>query len=241
VFDVEELNKLYAPCCEHEHLHNLSASDDDIAKELADMVQAVYNETGLPKDGIFKKLVEYFANKLWNGTTTGFGEDLINVDFNTPDYNMLAALQKNVWQFSSAKNYQQLVQLSKALVDDDGKLRTFSDFKDAAKEVNDKFINQWLQAEYNLAVAGGQMAGKWVDIEANKDVLPLLEFDAVIDEQTTELCASLNGTVRPVDDAFWNTYYPPNHFNCRSTVRQVAGGTVTPVTKISYPEIPNDV
>lgn len=229
---------LYKPCCEHGELHNLSASADDIAKQLAAMVKQVYDETGLPTGDINKALVEYFATHLWNGTTKGFGDDLLTVDFNTPDYNMLAALEKNVWQFSSAKNYQQLVQLSKALVNDDGKLRTYSEFKDAAKEVNDKFIDQWLKAEYNLAVSGGQMAGKWVDIEENKSTLPLLEFDAVIDEQTTELCASLNGTIRPVDDAFWNTYYPPNHFNCRSTVRQIEGRAVTPQSKIPSADIP---
>jgi hypothetical protein len=45
---------------------------------------------------------------------------------------MLANLQTDVYHFSAAKNYQQLKSLTGALVDDDGKVRSFSDFKKAA-------------------------------------------------------------------------------------------------------------
>lgn len=117
------------------------------------------------------------------------------------------------------------------------KLREFAAFKEAAINITTDHMG-WLKTEYNTAVSGGQMAAKWVDIEKNKDILPLLQFDAVMDGQTTELCSGLNGVIRPVDDPFWNTYYPPNHFNCRSTVRQLRSGAVTDLNEIEYPEIP---
>lgn len=229
------LNELYAPCCEHNNLPQLAAGDDDLQKKIDAMVQQVYDETGLPKAELNKEITEYFANHLWNGVTDGYGSDLSGIDYNTPDYNMLESLQKNVWQFSAAKNYQQLVSLSKALVDDDGKLRTFAEFKRVASTINDQYINQWLRTEYDTAVGGAQMASKWTDIKENS-ATKLLEFDAVMDTHTSELCSSLNGVKKPVDDEFWNTYYPPNHFNCRSTVRQLNEGEETPTSKIVYPE-----
>ena len=41
-----------------------------------------------------------------------------------------------------------------------------------------------------------------------------------------------------MDDPFWNVYYPPNHFKCRSTVRQRSGTYTTPDHKIEQAEIP---
>jgi len=65
-----------------------------------------------------------------------------------------------------------------------------------------------------------------------------LQFDAVLDDRTTELCKSLDGVIRPVDDAFCDQYYPQNHFNCRSDVRQLRDGNITPIDQIAYPELP---
>lgn len=167
-----------------------------------------------------------------------YGKDVVEVDYDTPDFNMLAALRRNVSQFSAAKNYTMMRQLTDALLDNEGKLRTFEQFKEAAFRITDDHTDRFLKAEYELAVAGGQMAGKWVDIEANKKVLPLLQFDAVMDTQTTALCRSLDGTILPVGHAFWNRFYPPNHWGCRSTVRQLSSGVVTPANKIPSADIP---
>jgi SPP1 gp7 family putative phage head morphogenesis protein len=43
-----------------------------------------------------------------------------------------------------------------------------------------------------------------------------LEYSAILDSRTTEICEELDGHVHPADDDFWSTYAPPNHFNCRS-------------------------
>jgi SPP1 gp7 family putative phage head morphogenesis protein len=234
----DELNMLYQPCCHVASLPNLAA-EDDFTSSLLNMIQQVWKDKGMPEGSINKEVTTEFAKRLFNGVQEGFGQKITDLDYTTPDWNMLTALQRNVWQFSAAKNYTQLRELSNALIGDDGKLRTYQQFKQAAFEINDKHINQYLKAEYNLAVAGGQMAGKWVDIESNADTLPYLEFDAVIDGQTTELCRSLNGTVLPIDHPFWKTYYPPNHFFCRSTVRQRPHGPATPAHSIPSADIPD--
>lgn len=43
-----------------------------------------------------------------------------------------------------------------------------------------------------------------------------LEYSAIMDDRTTEICSSLNGDIYPVDDEVWATFTPPNHYNCRS-------------------------
>lgn len=201
------------------------------------MLKNVWNEKGIPGGTIDKDVTSAIAQHLWDGVASGYGKDIVSVDFESTDWNMLAALQRNVWHFSAAKNYTQLRDLSNALLDDEGKLRSFRDFKNAAFEINDKHINQHLKTEYNLAVAGGQMSAKWVDIEDTKHIFPYLEFDAVIDKQTSDKCRQLNGTLLPVDHPFWDIYYPPNHFNCRSTVRKRSSGV--PTANIPGADIPD--
>ncbi|MEM7734435.1 MAG: phage minor head protein [Deinococcota bacterium] len=67
---------------------------------------------------------------------------------------------------------------------------------------------------------------------------PFWLYDAVIDEDTSDICRNLNGTLLPATDSFWQTRYPPNHFRCRSTIRSLTareaearGITETPTTQ----------
>lgn len=43
-----------------------------------------------------------------------------------------------------------------------------------------------------------------------------LQFVAVLDSRTTEICESLDGTLLRADDPFWDENSPPLHSNCRS-------------------------
>lgn len=43
-----------------------------------------------------------------------------------------------------------------------------------------------------------------------------LEYSAILDGKTTEICQHLNGKVYPADSDVWDQYRPPNHYNCRS-------------------------
>jgi SPP1 gp7 family putative phage head morphogenesis protein len=223
--------------CDCHSLPNLSAEITPAQEEAINaMVKKIFEVQSI--DGLDVPVVKIIANDFWKAVTEGYGKDIIGLDFDTPDYNMLEHLRNSVYQFSGAKNYQQLRELTSALVSPEGKLRTFEEFKAIALTINDRYMKTWLQAEYNLAVAGGQMASKWVDIERNSSELPLLQFDAVLDNQTTALCRSLDGTILPINHAFWKTYFPPNHYNCRSTVRQIASGKQTPARKIPSADIP---
>lgn len=53
---------------------------------------------------------------------------------------------------------------------------------------------------------------------ALKGFVEALEYSAIMDDRTTEICSSLDGHIHPADDEFWSVYTPPNHFNCRSLI-----------------------
>jgi SPP1 gp7 family putative phage head morphogenesis protein len=45
-----------------------------------------------------------------------------------------------------------------------------------------------------------------------------LEYSAILDDRTTEICRELEGATWSVDSDMWDTYRPPNHYNCRSVL-----------------------
>jgi SPP1 gp7 family putative phage head morphogenesis protein len=222
--------------CGHDHVYKLAAGDgDQLSKQLAKVTDQVWKKKGMPDPS--KKVTALYGKHFSNAVEKGYGQKIGEIDYSTPDGNMLKHLLENVYSFSAAKNYTQLRQLTQELIDKDGKLRTYSQFKQAAFEVNDTHVNQWLKAEYDTAVSGAQMASKWVDITEN-DATNYLAFDVVMDGHTSEICAPLDGLVVSVDDPMLSTYYPPNHFNCRTTVRQMDSGKPTPAHQRELPEIP---
>lgn len=68
-----------------------------------------------------------------------------------------------------------------------------------------------------------------------KRLYPNLEllFSDYVNEESSEF-NTLNGIVRPVDDPFWLTYYPPNYIDDNSRVTL----TNRPVTNITVSELP---
>ncbi|OED40240.1 hypothetical protein ACH42_17145 [Endozoicomonas sp. (ex Bugula neritina AB1)] len=63
--------------------------------------------------------------------------------------------------------------------------------------------------------------GQWQSIEADKKTAPFLMYDAVEDHRVRPEHLQWNGTIREVDDEFWQTHYPPNGWQCRCGVIQL--------------------
>ena len=166
------------------------------------------------------------ANHLIKGVNKGFGKKIISVEWGSPDYEMLADLSDNIYMFSGAKTYQNVRSLTDLLKDNELK-QNFYKFKEKATETFNDYNVNYLKAEYNTAIGSSRMAGEWMRIESDKDLLPLLEYDTVGDGRVRPEHAILDKIVRPVDDKFWDSLYPPNGWNCRCRVRQLSEGDIT--------------
>lgn len=169
------------------------------------------------------------------GVFEGYGGNFTSFQYASPDYNKLAHLEHNVYSFSGAKNYHQLRDLTNLLTKNS--YTSYRDFRNAAIPLLEEYQGNWLKTEYNAAVAGSQMASKWVDIE--KHPTSLIQYRTMEDARVRDDHAQLNRITRPADDSFWNTYYPPNGWNCRCTTIRVNDSRLkTDDSRLSYPEIP---
>lgn len=217
----------------------MATADEDAINQLAALAakeaERIWKLKSMPVK-LNPILTQAYASIYMDGVKEGYGVDLSQIDYDTPDAEMLKNLTSNVYNFSTAKNYTQMRQLTQAIVGGDGKLRSYSEFKKAAFTINQEHTLNWLNAEYETAIGSAQMASKWVEIQRSKDSIPLLQFDAVMDSRTSPICRPLDLVIKPADDPFWNMYYPPNHYRCRSSVKQLRTGKVTPNHEVVYPE-----
>jgi len=57
-------------------------------------------------------------------------------------------------------------------------------------------------------------------------------YIAILDGKTRAEHKLLHNIVRPINDKFWDTHYPPNGWNCRCKVMPVFSDSFTPINKI---------
>lgn len=225
----------YNVCCSHTFELSVDQWPKNYRSHIDSIIRQIWDKKQSPTFDV--TLLNNYADKLAEAVLKGFGKDVPEADWNTPNYNMINALKTNVWQFSAAKTHTQLRDMGKALVRPDGVVREFKDFEIEAQRISGKHLT-WLRTEYDTAIGGAQFAGQWVQIQEQKSIFPFIQFDAVVDAHTTDLCLSLDGIIKRVDDPFVKKYYPPNHFNERLVIRQLSEGKVTPDSKTPHPDIP---
>lgn len=231
----------YADCCDDiGHIHNDEKevvedlfSDDWMNRFITNIYFGVTTTDALDA-AIYAKIAEYLTKAVF----LGYGKSLYTVEFGGPDYVMLEELRDNIYIFSGAKTYQQTKAIMALVLDADGNRVSFEDFKKAGADVFQQYNKKWLKTEYDLAVGQARSASYWMDIQRDKDVLPLLQYDTIGDGRVRDEHKVLEGIIRPVDDPFWDVYMPKNGWRCRCDVRQLDEGDVTNLDGLELPELP---
>lgn len=179
---------------------------------------------------------------LQNGFNQSFSTD-IAVAFDNQNYNFIADINKNFYQFAGAKTYQELTAFNKMLEGADGKVVSFPDFRKniegyrvTALGIDEQYNKNWLYSEYSNAVNSGLASKRWDEFQQTADLFPNLEYRTAGDGQVRPSHAELNGIIKPIGDPWWDTYYPPNDWGCRCRARPTSDG---PTRGDTNPEIPD--
>jgi len=131
--------------------------------------------------------------------------------------------------------------MSAMMVGGDGNPLTFANFRKVADSLNLQYNKNWMQTEWNTATSSGMMADKWQGYVDDAEIMPYLEFLTAKDERVRAEHSALDGVIRPVDDPFWDTFYPPLDWGCRCDVVQVTNPDAKPtdVSAMSLPIVPD--
>jgi SPP1 gp7 family putative phage head morphogenesis protein len=110
------------------------------------------------------------------------------------------------------------------------------DQNETEEGVNDALDELWLDTVSNAAAYLDTLArtnlfeamnearyAEFTDPEL-ADFVEGLEYSAVLDDRTTEICLELDGLHRHTDDEAWAKFKPPNHYNCRSLLIPITKG-----------------
>lgn len=174
--------------------------------------------------------------KMWLGVKGGYG---VTTSYqHATDNELAAALRQNLYVFAAFKNHHNVGDLVALLTDEQGNLRPFDEFRRLALQVSENYNVNWLAAEYDTAVASGQAAAKWQDIQRTKKALPMIRYITAGDERVRLAHQLLEGITLPVDDPFWDEWFPPNGWRCRCDVMQVSGPIRRPGRLPSQTEVP---
>lgn len=242
--DWKELEKEYATlCCQHSAMSKkLSATSeppdwaDLLAKQWLETIRQIYEEKDLPKEGFSTEIVKTTGKELSRAVDKGYSI-IKGIEYEEIDHIARDILKRNVWKFSVAKNHNDLIRLNNLLINKDGSIRAWNDFKREALSVIGT-SNRYLKTEYDTIIAGAMMSRKWQDIQRDKYIFPLVQFKVVQDDRTSEICSPLHNIICKVDDPFLAHYFPPNHFNCRTDVIKLRDGEPTPQKELPYIDIP---
>lgn len=199
-------------------------------KEIKRLIDAIFagtiTEFNLPVQ-LYLAIGEYLKKGLYQGygfSLSSLTESVRKGTMEIVDLELLAELRTNIYMFSAAKTFQQVKEMTSALVDADGTVVSFGKFREQANQIFEQYNQTWLKTEYDTAIGQGQSAMTWRQIEKDAKVLPILKYDAIMDKNTSEICRPLDGLVAPVNDPVWKKIMPLNHFNCRCIVRQLQEG-----------------
>lgn len=104
---------------------------------------------------------------------------------------------------------------------------TLDDFKDQISEIIE--LQGWTGKKahritniFRTNMQSAYMAGRYEQLQKTTKLRPYWRYLAVGDKRTRPSHMALDGKVYPADHPFWDSYYPPNGFQCRCTVQSLS-------------------
>ncbi len=127
---------------------------------------------------------------------------------------MLSNLKTNAAIFTAFKNHSFKNELVKLLIDNNGELSSWDNFKKQALKLNETYNNSWLKTEYHTAVTASKNAAQWQDFQRRKDLYPNLKYIQIQRDTKRDAHKKWHGIILPIDHKFWDTHYGQNDWGC---------------------------
>ena len=210
---------------------SITYTTDEEKKLFQDVLDGRVHLFALPQR-LYTRISEELSSTVYKAFNLDFETNLQNPDFATP-----RALKRNLYDFSAAKTFQQIQDMQNFIFNEKGMRRSFSEFEKHAKTIFDTYNRNWLEAEFETSTRLAESSNDWKQYTDEADIFPLLRYNTLEDVRVRDEHAPLNGTVKPVNDPFWNTYNPPNGWRCRCFLEQLEEDEATITSDPKEPEL----
>lgn len=138
----------------------------------------------------------------------------------THEEGFLRSIRHSNEVFSVFKTHAMGTKMAERLIGEDGKLRSFEEWRKAVAPIARHQVGSWLRTEYDTAVIRAHQAADWIEFEANKDIFPNLQWmptTSVSPESSHQVFWS-KPVILPVDDPFWQEHRPGDRWNCKCSL-----------------------
>jgi len=202
-----------------------TAAGDRFEKTIKDYTEALLqqlwnNESTLSSEA---RIMAAEGQSFLESLFTGWGDRRTKAAWNTPDHLALSMMELNVFEFSASKTEARLAAMSELLIDKEKlQIRNFSDFVNEARKVNDDFNIHYLRTERNIAISVGQNSANYIRLKAEQNVMPFVEYQTSGDSKVRPEHQILDGKVFNLNDPNIASLNPPNGYNCRCELVQLA-------------------
>lgn len=149
-------------------------------------------------------------------------EGLMQSHVPTLEDNFLRELRHGNEVFAAFKVHAMDKEMQRLLIDESGKLKPFSKWRDDVEKIASHQCGAWLRTEYDTAVIRAHNAADWKEYERDKDIMPNLRWMPTTSGEPEAKHRSywLRRVNLPVDHPFWNEHHPGDRWNCKCTLEQ---------------------
>ena len=138
----------------------------------------------------------------------------------THQESFLHSLRHSNEVFSAFKVHSMGTKMAERLIGEDGKLRSFEEWRKAVAPIARHQVGSWLRTEYDTAVIRAHQAADWIEFEANEDILPNLQWMPTT-SPSPEVGHEVfwrKPVILPIDDPFWSSHRPGDRWNCKCSL-----------------------
>ena len=228
------MNELYGQTCScchaHEPRNEATVSSlftpELMARLLADIFARKFNV----EDEIYPELYEAARQTFERALEEGYPME------ETEDADRLfhEALKNDADVFAAFRTHRMQNDIASQLLDEDGRLKEFRQFREDAESVIGTYNNHWLRTEYDTAVLRARYAADWKRFSRNADILPNLKWmpTTSADPDVFHREYWRVGLTLPKTHPFWKSHHPHDRWGCKCDLEE----TDDPVTGI-IPEV----
>lgn len=203
--------------------HRITFSPEALNNGLRSIFSGFDVKNDIQQD-IFKETLRLFNQAAAKGISQNYDEKAITDEF-------LEQIRHNNEIFSVFRTHKMQNDIAKQLLNGNGQLKSYDQFRRDVAPLTGKYCDQWLNTEYNTAVIRAHRAADWKHFETEKDVYPNLMWMPTTSVTPDPVHQSFweRQLTLPVDDPFWGHHHPGERWGCKCTCEQTDAPVNDPI------------
>lgn len=230
------MNELYGQtcsCCHSVHPRNEASVSASFTPELmARLLADIYAKTFNVEEDIYPELYEAARDTFERALQEGYPIE----DVDDADTLFRQALKDDADVFAAFRTHRMQNDIASQLLDEDGRLKEFRQFREDAESVIGTYNNHWLRTEYDTAVLRARYAADWKRFSRNADILPNLKWmpTTSADPDVFHMEYWRVGLTLPKTHPFWKNHHPHDRWGCKCDLEETDDPVTGTIPEVDY-------